>query len=882
MKLPVSVRSLCSAVFCRSRTEQDLDDELRAHIQQRAENLERSGLSPAAAGRQARLEFGAYAKFQEECREAVGTHFLETLLQDVRYALRTLRRSPGFVAVAVLVLALGIGANTAIFSIVDAALLKPLPYANPARLVIIWQSDAAHRESGAWFNPYRAFQEWEQHNKSFERLAAFTWAHVETIVRLQGKPQRVLGIPVSGEFFSTLGVKAAYGRTFAREDERQTCTAVLSDAFWKGQLGARSMVGQTLTINDAPCVVVGIMRKDFSFYPKQTQLWILIPPRGEYAKDPWGWEVGVVGLLKPGMTRARAQAELLSLQARIANEAPTGFTLLKAEPDVLELQSEFIWLTGRNLRKSLWVLFGAVVFVLLIACANVATLFLGRAAQRQREFGVRAALGSTRSRTIRQLLTESLLLSAAGALLGVSLASAVVHVLNVTNLVDLPPGNAVRLSGQILAFAALVAVLSAVLFGLAPAWKASRLRLNALLKNDGRSSNRAAKVFVVSEVALSLVLLAGTGLMVQSLLRLTSTPLGFNPSRVLTGNIELPAKTYSTRDQRLKYYDRLKSRVLGIPGVLGVAIAPLVPSGGNPLSVEGRQHPAYSGAVGNDVSDAQVDPDYFRVMDIPLLRGREFRTSDRTGMLPVAIVNQALAEKYLRGDPIGQHIKRGTPQDKSPWLTVVGVVGNVKSFTVFKEMGYATDPCVYRPLAQGDGSGLALFLLSTFPAAALTPAVRNEFLKLDANLPPPDLTTMHDWLAQFRAQPRFRAVLFGVFAGLGLLLSSIGIFGVISHSVTQRRHEIGVRMALGAQRRDTVSLVVRDGLGLTAVGIAIGACGALALTREIRGLLYGVAAADPATFAGVITLLILVAAAACYIPARRATRVDPMVALRHE
>jgi predicted permease len=807
---------------------------------------------------------------------------VQTLRQDLRYGLRILARSPGFVTVAVLTLALGIGANTAIFSVIDAVLLRPLPYKDPSRLVIIWQSDAAHRESGAWFDTYREFEEWAQHSQSFEKLAAFTWAREETIVRLRGTPEHVLGIPVSGDFFSALGVDAAYGRTFAPADAGDSCAAVLSDGFWLGKLGGANIVGHTLTVNDRPCVVVGIMPKDFSFYPKQTELWILISPQSEYAKDPWHEEVGVLGRLKPGVTRTSAEVELTALQAHIADQAPSSLTLLKAEPDALELQSEFIWLTGRNLRKSLWVLFAAVIFVLLIACVNVATLFLGRAAERQREFGVRAALGSTRLRTVRQLLTESLLLSAAGTLLGVFLATVGTRYLKATNSVELPPGNPVTLNWQILAFAALVAVLSAVLFGLAPAWKASRYDLNALLKNDSRSSNRAVKVFVVSEVALSLVLLAGAGLMMQSLVRLTSTPLGFNPARVLTGNIDLPTKTYSTPEQRLKYYHRMESAVVSIPGVEGVAIAPLVPSGANPLTVEGRTNPAYGGAVGNDVSDAPVDTDYFRVMDVPLLRGRAFSASDRKGTLPVAIVNEALAEEYFRGDAIGQHIKLGTPQEKGPWLTVVGVVGNVKSFTVFKEMGYVTSPCVYRPLAQGDVPALAIFVLSALPASTLAPTVRNEFLKLDPNLPPPDLTTMRDWLSQFFAQPRFRTVLFCFFAVLALLLCSLGIFGVMSRSVTQRHQEIGIRMALGAQRRDTLFLVLRDGVALTALGIVVGVIGALGLTRAVRGLLYGVRAADPLTFAVVATLLILVAVAACYIPARRAMRVDPIVALRHD
>ena len=806
---------------------------------------------------------------------------MSMLLSDLRYAFRSLLRAPSFTLAVVAVLALGIGANTAIFSIVDAVLLKPLPYRYPERLTIIWQSDAAHRASGAWFDTYREFEQWAQYSKGFEKLAAFTWAHQPITVRLQGKLERVLGIPVTTSFFSTLGVKAAHGRTFAPEDSQNACAVVLSDAFWHGELGGSDIVGRTLIVDDKPCLVAGIMPNDSSFYPKRTQLWMLIPPQGEYAKHPWNSMVGVVGLLSPGVTRASAEAELTALQAQVISEAPPESVLRNAEPVVLDLQSEFVWLTGRNLRVSLILLFAAVTFVLLIACGNVATLFLGRAAERQREFGVRAALGSSRLRIIRQLLTESLLLSVSGAVLGMFLATAGIRYLNAANPVDLPPGNPITIDWQILAFTAFLAILSAVLFGLAPAWKASRYDLNAILKNASRRSHLSSKYFVVSEVALSLVLLAGAALMIESLHRLISTPLGFEPAHLLAANIDLPSKTYSTADQRLNFYHALKNGVLDLPGVQGVAFAPLSFSGSTALSVEGKRG-EYHGAVANDVSEAIVDADYFRVTEVPLLKGREFDVTDQQKTLPVAIVNEALARKYFQGDPVGQHIKLGKPEDKNPWLTVVGVVGNVKGFVVFKEMGYVTDPCVYLPLTQSPDSRVAIFVRSSQDPRVLTLAIRREFSHLDGSLPPLDLTTMHDWLSQFYTQPRLRALLLSIFGSLGLVLCSIGIFGVVSQSVAQRRHEIGIRMALGARQRDTLHLVLREGLGFVAVGILIGAAGALALTRAISGLLYGVTPTDPQTLAAVAALLIFVALAACYIPARRAIRVDPMIVLRHE
>ena len=860
---------------------QALDQDIRDFIERETQDNIECGMAPEEARYAALRKFGNVLQVKEEVSAVWSVVWLEQFLQDIRFAGRTLRKAPGFFTVAVLTLALGIGANAAIFSIVDAVLLKPLPYRNPARLVMIWQSDTAHLSSGAWFDTYREFEEWAASSRSFDKMAAFTWANVDTTVHWQGKPQRVLGIPVSTGFFSTLGVAAAQGRTFTPQDSSNPCSAVLAHRFWQGKLGAAAIVGHTLTINGQPCTVVGIMPAEFSFYPKQTELWTLIAPSAESAAHPWHFLVGVVGLLKPKITRARAQAELQALQAGIVTQAPPNSIPPKGEPDVLDLQSEFTWLAGRNLRASLLVLLGAVVFVLIIACVNVSTLFLGRAAERQKEFGVRAALGSSRLRTIRQLLTESLLLVLAGGTLGLLLSSAAIRYLNAANPLELPPGNPVKVNWEVFAFTALLAVGCAVLFGLAPAWKASRYQLNDVLKSDSRSSQRAASVLVVSEVALALMLLAGSALMIQSLFRLSSTPLGFQPAHLLTAEIDLPRKNYSRPEQRLNLYRQLKDDMLALPGVQGVAFAPLVPSGNNPLSVEGERGPE-RGALGNDASDAAVDNNYFRVMAIPLLQGREFDSRDRQDTLPVAVINQALAARYFHGDPIGRHIKLGHPEDKEPWLTVVGVVGNVKGFTVFKEMGYVTEPCVYRPLAQVPEAAVAMLVRSGASASVLGPAIRNQFSRLDSRLPPPDVITMNDWLAQFFAQPRFRTAMLSIFAALGLVLCVIGIFAVVSQSVTQHRREIGVRMALGARPRDTLWLLLRQGIGLTGLGIVLGIAAALALTRVISGLLYGVTAADPPTYAAVALLLILVALAACCIPARRALRLDPLVVLRYE
>jgi predicted permease len=806
---------------------------------------------------------------------------MNTLLQDLRYALRLLRKSPGFTIVAVLTLALGIGANTAIFSIVDAVLLRSLPYKNADRLVVVWQSTAQHRSTGAFFDTFREFEQWQQYSHSFAKLAAATWANRgETILARNGNPQSVLSIPVTVDFFSMLGVQPALGRTFDPADLQNPCTVVISDAFWRGVLGGENIVGNTLTLNGQACAVIGIMPQDFSFYPKQTQLWSLITPQSNYAKHPWIGPVGVFGLLNPGVTRASAEAELTALQQRIIHEAPPDSIPENALPDVLDLQFDFTWLTGRNLRTSLIVLLAAVAFVLLIACVNIASLLLGRAAERGKEFGIRFALGCSRARTIRQLLTESILLSFCGALLGTFAAFAAVRYLNAANSIELPPGNPVAVNVQVLLFTAALAVLTGILFGLLPAWKASCCDLNEFLKKTTQNSSSMSEVFVIAQVALSLVLLAGAGLLTESLFHLTSTPLGFEPRNLLTGYIDFPDKKYAAPDQRLNFYDKFDAAISALPSVKGVAFAPLVAYGNDPLVVEGRFVPPNARAY--DVSEQPASAAYFNVMEIPLLRGRVFDSRDREKSLPVAIVNQALVREYFPNeDPLGKRIKVGD-DDKNPWLTIVGVVGNVKSFTVFKEMGYAIDPSVYVPLRQAATGSVAILIRTAGNPASLSPPFRSAFSRLDGTLPSPDFVTMDDWLAQFVTQPRLRAILLGIFAALALLLCVVGVYGVLAQSVVRRRREIGIRMAIGAQQRDVFRLVISQGVRLTLVGIVLGVVGSLALVRLLAGLLYGVSATDPLTFVAVAVLLTIVSLAACYIPARRAMKVDPMVVLRHE
>jgi len=572
----------------------------------------------------------------------------ESLVQDVRFGLRIFARKPAFSVAVVVVLALGIGANTAIFTIVNAILLRPLPYQGSDRLVLVWQSSSQHRGTGEWFNTYSEYEEWQRSSRSFEKLAALTWAVGEKALDWHGRVREVLAIPASVDFFSMLGVRAASGRTFLASDLAEGCTVVLSHSFWQNELGAPAgLLGDSVPINQIECRVIGVMPRDFSFYPTQTSLWMLITPGSEYAKDPWRSVTGVFGRLKPGVDRASAASELETLEQNILPEAPADLSLPRAVPVVLDLQSEFTWLAGRNLRTALIVLLAAVFFVLLIACVNVATLLLAQAADRQKEFAIRASLGAGQGRLLRQLLVESLLLSLSGALLVTVLAFLTVQVFRIKHPIELPPGNPIQVNWQVLAFTAVLAVVSALLFGLLPAWRTAHLDLNERLKAAGAGFSRsepvqrAGSLLVAGEVGLSLILLAGAGLLIQSLAKLASTPLGFRTDHLLTGSLHLPEKKY-TPDQRIQVIDRLSEQVASISAVTGVSFASSVYlTGSNIVAVEGAEFSREQAP--HNVANQTVSNDYFSVLGIPLLHGRTFDTSDRRGTQPVALVNQALA-----------------------------------------------------------------------------------------------------------------------------------------------------------------------------------------------------------------------------------------------
>jgi len=870
-------------LFSRRRRYDELSESIREHLDEKIADLMERGMTQEQAEQTARREFGNITRIEERSREVWQWPKLESVLADIRFALRQLVKSPGFTVTAVLTLALGIGANIAVFSVVDAVLVKPLPYRDANRLVMI--AETLPKERVPAFDTYREFEQWSRYNNSFEQMAAATWARdAGAILSWHGVNQEILAVPVSLNFFSMLGVRAAQGRTFEAADVNSACTVVLAHPFWQERLGrSPDWIGKSLTLNHQSCTIVGVMPEKFSFYPKQTKLWTLITATSEFTTKPWDMPVLAFGLLKPGVSRSAAQAELAGIQSRIIAEDPS-LAAMKLEPLLADLQSEFTWLTGRNLRRGLIILFAVVGFVLLIACVNVANLLLGRAIARQKELGVRAALGAGRSRLIRQLLTESTVLSLLGSGLGIPLAIFCIRYITTKEAMQLPPGDVISVNWEVLGFTLILALITGFLFGTIPAWKASRLDLNEVLKQSASTASRAARshrtsrTLVIAEMALSLIVLVAAGLLVQSMIRLTRAPLGYERHGLLTTDIQLPPSAYPKPDDWRAFWDRLELKLDSIPGVQGVAIAPSLANslGTGPVTID------ESGSSTRVVSVSDPEPvsdGYFRVAGVPLLQGREFSDVDRSKSVPSAIVNQSFARQFFpNGAVLGRRIKLGQPDSKAPWLTVVGIVGDVSRPTLF--MGYSEAPNIYRPLRQAPEGSLSVFLRATRDPRAIEPEIARAVVATDENLPLPTVQTINESLAWFTAEPRFRAELFSIFSALALLLAAVGIYGVLSQRVSQRTQEIGIRVALGARQDDVLKLIVGEGLWLTFVGIAIGIAGSLVLARFLSSMLYGVTSTDPITIASVSFLLVVVALLACYVPARRAVRLDPLLALR--
>lgn len=855
-----------------------------------SEEQRENGLPSDEARYAARRALGNTTLIAETTRQMWIWNWLERLKQDLAYALRSFARTPGFTAIVVLTLALGIGATTAMFSIVNALMLHPLPYRNANRLVVIWEIQKRDPKGPPVFDSYRDFETWKSKSQSFEQLAPATWATGQQIMMGIGRAREVLAMPVGLDFFPLLGIAPELGRAFQPDDLHRECTVVLKHDFWMTEFDGRmNIVGRHIELGEKACTIVGVMPRGFSFYPDAAPMWMLITPGSAIGRDPENANVGVFGLLKPGISLERAQQELESLYKNEHRNDKNGILRI---PVVHPLAEQFAYLTGPNLRLSIVVLFGAVAFVLLIACVNITNLLLGRSLIRQKELAVRAALGSGRLRLLRQLLTESLLLSCAGTFVGILLATGAVHYFKVMNPIELPPGNPVSVNSYVLGFTAVLSVITAVLIGLVPAWKASRVDLIDMLRASGRGASFSPAVrnfgraLVSAEVMLSLALLIGAGLLIDSVNRLASAPLGFRTDHILTVRVELPEWNYSNSDQRARFYRETLDRAAALPGVESAAFATSLPLNrsrfaGSTLAVEGSPEP--DSAAIRDTAQVSITSDYFRVMGVSLEQGRFFDAHDREKSEPVAIVSQALVRKYFpHEDPIGKRIRIGEAGVNSPWLTIVGVSAEEKDQNFFHQMTWEDIPMVFRPISQDPPSSASLALRTPSRLLALGVAIQRQIAALDRSVPVGDVQRMNAQLSRALAYPRFRALVSGTFAGLALLLAGVGLYGVLSQLIAQRTQEFGVRMALGAQKRDILALVIRQGMLLTIAGLAAGLAVALCLTRFLSSLLYEVTATDPWTLAAVSLLLIGVAVVAVSIPARRAASVDPMVALRYE
>ena len=880
------------ALFRRKAVEAEMDEELRSHYEKQVEKLIASGLSREEAVRRARLEFGGQEQLKEECRDARGVSVIETLLQDVRYALRVLRNSPGFAAVAILTLALGIGANTAIFSVIDSVLLRPLPYTDPAGLVMVWENNSQHPNPHNTVSP-PDFLDWQSRNSVFAEMAAIFDQHAN--LTGNGLPQEVVLQDVSANFFSVLGVNPVLGPGFTVENGQKghDDVVILSYGFWKERFASdAAIIGKTILLNGHPLRVAGVAPQNFTWFIKdgsftgaKPQMWspFVFPASFSDRKDI-GRFLSVVARLKPGATVPQAQSQMNAIAARIAEEYPdfNGYWGANVVPVRDQISGE--------LRPALLILSGAVAFVLVIACANVSSLLLARASAREREIAVRTAIGASPWRIASQLLTESIVLALIGGAIGVALAiwgTDVLLAASPKNLLDL---HSIPVDWRVLSFAAGATLIAGLLFGFLPSYISAHSGISETLKEGGRGSSAgkqkrfARSAFVVAQMCLALVLLAGSGLLIRSFIRLVGVDPGFEASHLLTFKVSLPSSKYKTDPAQLAFFQQLLARISRLPGVRSVSMNSFPPFTGlgSATGVHVLSQPQRS-LMDLPVADVRVvGTDYFPTMQIPLHAGRLFDARELAEERHVVIINQAFADQYLHGvNPLGQKAviyMKSLEESQNKPSEIIGVVGDVR------QMGLDTpaEPTVYWPHPELVMSGMTILVRTVNDPLTLVSAVRNELQQMDPEQPMAAIATMDQLLAGSLSRSRFTMLVLGVFAALALVLACVGIYGVIAYSVTQRTQEFGIRMALGANRRDVLRLVLGQGTRLTLLGIGLGIVAALIITRLMATLLYGISATDPLTFTAVALLLALVALAACYIPARRATRVDPIVALRYE
>jgi putative ABC transport system permease protein len=861
------------ALMRHPAAENELDDELRFHLERQTDKYVKSGMSQAEALRRARLEFGGLDQVKNECREARGVSLVETLVQDLHYSARTLLHSPAFTACAVLTLALGIGANTAIFSVVNTVLLKPLSYPNPQELLAARPNDSLPN-----------LEDLQRQTKSFASSGGINIEPMDFTGK--GEPVRVHGAYVDAGLFVTLGIQPMLGRWISADEDVKggPRNAVVSYSFWRDFLGSDAHVlGRAIRLSDNSYTVIGVMPKDFTL-PKEladvfVSLWVAYP---DAAAERDVHFMHTYWRLKPGVRLAQAQAEIAEADHRLAGAFPD--TERQRGTSLIPLHQ---FLVG-DVRSALLVLFGAVGLVLLIACTNFAMLLMARAVARQRELMIRASLGARNGRLIRQRLTESTLLALVGGAVGLVAAKAGTTLLLALKPAELRRLDATSLDVRVFIFVFAISLVTGLVFGLLPAWSASRgdiaegLRENARTTASGVTRSPLRSFLVTAELALALILLAGAGLLIKGFLRLRSVDPGFNPANVTTMYLQLPGTRYPQIPMQTNFRRELLARINSFPGVEAGMITDLPLAGnyvGHRVVIDGQP----TRAVGSEpeVQTLSVMGNYFGVMQIPIRAGRDFSAMDREGQTRVAIVNETFVRQLLLGQsPIGIRID-WAGNEPHGWMTIIGVAGDVKHSGVNQPV----DPAVYAPCSQNDERWrkfMALVIRTRVPEAGLVEDVKKQVWSLDRQIPVSDIQSMDDLLAVSVAQQRFNMLLLGTFAALAVALAGVGIYGMVAYRVNQRTHEIGVYMALGAQHRHVLRLVMEDGVKLGLLGIGVGLAGAIALTRVMVSLLFEVKPTDPGTLVGVALLLAAVAMLACYIPARRALSIHPMTALRRE
>ncbi len=863
-----------------------LDEDIRLHIDIETQDNIAKGMPPQEAHYAAVRKFGNVTKIQEDTREVWNPVWLEQFWQDIRYGLRILRKNPGFTAIAVLTLALGIGANTAIFSVVYAVLLKPLPYPQPAQLYTLFQIQP---EEGVPFTgmSYPNLTALRQQNSAFTEIAG-TQQHQLTLIG-RGEPTVVNASIATPELFSVFQVKPLAGRIFYSEDGKHGATPVtiLSESLWRTLFNADpQIVGSTITLDKRSFTVVGIMPAAFRFpnINHPDQLWVPLvqdPVFGQWMDRRSGHYLRITARLKPGINPAQAQIELDAIGARLAAEFPAenrGWMMR-----MMPLHSMMI----ENVKPALLVLFGAVALVLLIACTNLANLLLTRATSRAREIAVRTALGAGRKRIVRQLLSEAAVLGLLGGVAGIALAYWGVQALSTFLPPDFPHLNAIRVDNFVLAFALVLAILASCAFGLAPALFAANSNLQSNLREGGARAGelatrrRARSYLAAAEIALAMVLLVAAGLFLRSFSKLISVNPGFNSEHTLQANIDLPISQYATSKQWANFSSTLLANLQAQPGLQNSAVVLPRPITDGQVNIEFgiEGNPPLAPGTSRTADFVSISPEYFRVMAIPLLAGRPFDQRDLDTAPRVAIINQQLARTYFPNqNPIGKFLTFGLPPEGEIQRQIVGVVGDVRDVS----LGQAPGPMMYAPYTQATFWGANLVVKTTLNPESVANAVREQVHKLDKDLPITGIAEIPEEIQASAAQPKFRTVLLSLFAAMALILSAIGIFGVISYSVSCRTNEIGIRVALGATRANILQMILKETLKLAAAGLLVGIPAALAASHLLRRLLFNVSATDPLTLTAVVVILFAVAATAGYIPARRAMKVDPMVALRYE